>query len=229
MKAILLSAGYGKRLRPITNTLPKCLVPIKKKPILEIWFENLKKAEVNYFLVNTHYLSEKVENFCKQSKFKNNIKTKYERKLLGTAGTLFENIDFYENQDGFLIHVDNYCLENLKDFIKAHHNRPKGCLMTMMIFETKFPEESGICKISKENILEDFFEKRINPPGKLANGAVYILSAELLKIIQQEFKNPVDFSTEIIPALKNKIFCYKSKNTFIDIGNLESLSKANNS
>jgi len=227
MKAILLSAGYGSRLRPITNQIPKCLVPVRNKPILEIWLENLHKAGVDSFLINTHYLSKKVENFCEKSRFRNNIILRHEKKLLGTAGTLLKNIDFYENSDGILLHSDNYCLDNLKKFIDAHNSRPKGCLMTMMTFNTKNPQESGICKINEKNILVDFHEKVKSPQGTLANGAVYILSSDLIDLIKQKFKNSKDFSNDIIVNLKNKIYCYKSEKTFIDIGNINNLQEAN--
>ena len=63
MKAILLAAGFGTRLRPLTDLIPKCLVQIKKRPLLEIWLENLSKSNVNSFIINTHYLNEKVNLF----------------------------------------------------------------------------------------------------------------------------------------------------------------------
>ena len=63
MKAILLAAGFGTRLRPLTNNIPKCLVPIKGKALLEIWLDKLSDVGVKDFLINTHYLPEKVESF----------------------------------------------------------------------------------------------------------------------------------------------------------------------
>ena len=74
MKAILLAAGFGTRLRPLTNNIPKCLVPIKGKPLLEIWLDKLSDVGVKDFLINTHYLYDKVESFIKKSKYKNNCK-----------------------------------------------------------------------------------------------------------------------------------------------------------
>ena len=58
-KTLLLAAGMGTRLRPLTNNIPKCLVKIGEKPILEIWLENLSKAGCEEVIINTHYLSEK--------------------------------------------------------------------------------------------------------------------------------------------------------------------------
>ena len=67
MKAILLATGYGTRLRPITNSIPKCLVKIKNEPLLNIWLEKLTKVGIEKILINTHYLSKQVENFVDKS------------------------------------------------------------------------------------------------------------------------------------------------------------------
>ena len=68
MRAILLAGGYGKRLKPITDKIPKCLVKINKTPLLEIWLKKLQNANVKEVLINTHYLNRKVENFLKKKK-----------------------------------------------------------------------------------------------------------------------------------------------------------------
>ena len=95
MKALILAAGYGKRLRPLTNNVPKCLVKIGKKSLLQIWLEKLEKQGIKEFLINTHYKSEKVERFIKKSKFAKKVKLVYEKKILGTGGTLYKNLDFF--------------------------------------------------------------------------------------------------------------------------------------
>ena len=102
MKAMLLCAGEGIRLRPYTSNTPKCLMPIKGTPLLEIWLDKLSNAGINDFLINTHYLSEKVNDYVNTSKYKKSIKVTYEKELLGTAGTLLNNISFFDGQDGFL-------------------------------------------------------------------------------------------------------------------------------
>lgn len=95
MKAILLAAGFGTRLRPLTNTIPKCMVPIKGKPLIQIWLEKLRDASVSPVLINTHYLSDQVETFIDNSAFKNQSVIVFEPELLGTAGTLLKNIFFF--------------------------------------------------------------------------------------------------------------------------------------
>ena len=71
MKTILLAAGLGTRLRPLTDNIPKCLVTIKGKPLLQIWLERLTNSGLDHFLINTHYLSNQVNDFINGSKFKN--------------------------------------------------------------------------------------------------------------------------------------------------------------
>jgi mannose-1-phosphate guanylyltransferase len=203
MKALLLSAGLGTRLRPLTNVTPKCLMPINGQPLLDIWLENLTKTGIGPFLINTHYLHEMVEEYLMKSRYKENITLVNEPVLLGTAGTLKYNYLFLKGSDCLLIHADNYCLIDFNKFLMAHYNRPKNCVMTMMSFKTDSPETCGILEIDDNGIVTGFHEKITNPPGNLANGAVYILSAQLIDWINEQ--NVTDFSTEVIPFWLGKI------------------------
>jgi mannose-1-phosphate guanylyltransferase len=227
MKVILLAAGFGTRLRPITNKIPKCLVPIKGKPLLQIWLERLSNAGIHSFLINTHYLYEQVEDFIKSSKYFDCIVSVYEPQLLGTAGTLLANLKFFDEEDGLFIHADNYCLADFQGFIKAHEHRPKHCLMTMMIFQTEDPSSCGIVELDEENVVIGFHEKIASPPGNLANGAIYIVSKEMLVILDKEFNTSTDFSTEILPFFIGQIYTYQTSENFLDIGTPEALEKAN--
>ena len=227
MRAILLAAGFGTRLRPITDTIPKCLVPIKGSPLLGIWLERLTRAGIGPFLINTHYLHEQVEAFAESSPHRNVIKLVHEAELKGTAGTIIENLNFYENQDGLLIHADNYCLADFEAFMLAHEQRPPECLMTMMTFRTEAPSSCGIVELDARDVVIDFHEKVSNPPGNLANGAVYILSNELIQRFGTDFGTLTDFSTEVLGALTGKIYSYETDQVFVDIGTPENLIRAN--
>jgi len=133
LKALLLSAGLGTRLKPLTNIWPKCLMPIRNRPLLEYWLSILQKTEISNVLVNTHYLSEYVENFIKQSRFSGWVNTIYEPILLGTAGTIRKNIDFCQSETILLAHADNWTCCDFSDFLGYHHHkRPKGTVMTMV-------------------------------------------------------------------------------------------------
>ena len=227
MKALLLAAGFGTRLRPLTNTTPKCLVTIKDQVLLGIWLERLTQAGIEAFLINTHYLSEQVESYIESSLYSNKVNLVQEKKLLGTAGTLVANLDFFEGQDGLLIHADNYCMANFHDFIQAHNQRPPHCVITMMTFRTENPENSGIVELDAEGVVIGFHEKVINPPSNLANGAVYILSRELINMLETDLYEVSDFSTEVLQHLVGRIYTYETQEYFIDIGSPEAYRNAN--
>ena len=110
MKALLLSAGIGSRLRPLTLETPKCLVPVNNKPLLQYWLEQLEKIGIKEFIINTHYLHNQVEDFIKKSKFSKKISMIYEDQLLGTGGTIKKNAKVFEGNKFLLIHADNLCI-----------------------------------------------------------------------------------------------------------------------
>ena len=159
MRAILLAAGIGSRLRPLTNNTPKCLMPIKGQPLLGVWLGHLSQANIGPFLINTHYLADQVESFIEASNYKNQVTLVNEPDLEGTAGTLIKNINFFQAEDGLLIHADNYCLADFIAFQEAHHNRPPECLMTMMTFRTDDPSSCGIVDLNERGIVTGFYEK----------------------------------------------------------------------
>lgn len=221
MRAILLAGGYGTRLRPLTLKIPKCLVPIKNNPLLGVWLERLRNADIGPFLINTHYLAKQVEDFICDGNFQSLVTLVHEPELLGTAGTLISNLDFFGDDDGMLIHADNYCLADLKNFYRAHLLRPSKCLMTMMTFRSSNPSNCGIVEINNRGVVIGFHEKTKNPPGNLANGAIYILSQDLIKILKTELNGVKDFSTEVLPFLLGRIYSYETSDILLDIGTPE--------
>ena len=227
MRALLLAAGYGTRLKPITDNIPKCLVPINGKPLLDFWLEELYKADIGPILINTHYLSNQVEKYVNDCQYFGGLKLVYEPILLGTAGTIIKNIDFFNNEDCMVIHADNYSLANILRFKEEHIRRPNQCLMSMLTFRTENPTNCGIVEVDENNIVINFHEKIKNPPGNLANGAVYIISKELLNIISKDYKMCTDFSTDVISKLLGKIYSHEISQVFIDIGTPENYKKAN--
>lgn len=227
MRAILLAAGLGTRLRPLTENIPKCLVPIKGVPLLEIWLEKLNKAGITDILINTHYLAEQVNKYILGSKYIDYVELTYESKLIGTAGTLLENIDYFRGEDGLVLHADNYCAEDLDLFIAAHKSRPKGCLITMMTFKTSNTSSCGIVDLDEKNVVVGFYEKVKNPPGNTANGAIFIFTSEALEIISKKYNNSTDISRDILSKFIGKIYTYETKKLFLDIGSIENYRRAN--
>ena len=227
MRALLLAAGLGTRLRPITDTTPKCLVPIHGQALLAIWLQRLAQAGIGPFLVNTHYLSGQVNAFVETSPYRKDIILVHERDLLGTAGTLIANLDFFCGSDGLLIHADNYCLADFSAFLQAHRSRPPECLMTMMTFRTTDPSSCGIAELDERGVVIGFHEKLAKPQGNLANGAVYILSAELLARMSTDLNAVTDFSTEVLNRFVGQIYSYETSAVFLDVGTPETYEQAN--
>ncbi len=227
MKALLLAAGLGTRLRPVTNHIPKCLVPINGKPLLQYWLENLSKVGVDEFLINISYLSEQVEEFVNNSIFRKKITLVYENELLNTGGTVLENKDFFSlNEPFMLVHADNLSFCDFEDFINTHKNRPSKCEITMMLFKTDRPSSCGIVELDKNSIVQRFHEKVENPPSNLANGAVYICQPSVIKFMESLDKKDIDFSLEVLPKYMKKINTYLNDVYHRDIGNCESYALA---
>lgn len=226
LKAILLSAGFGTRLRPETLKTPKCLIKINRKPILEIWLEKLSRLGCSEVLINTHYLSEQVEDFVMKYQSNNmKLSTTFEKNLLGTAGTLMKNIDFIEGET-LLIHSDNFTTSNLKGLINKHRMKSNDTILTMLTFRTDFPENCGIVEIDSRGVVQTFHEKVSSPPGNLANGAIYIFDKNLVSWLKIQKRNLFDFSNDVLPYLTGRIQTWQTTDFFIDIGTPESLKSA---
>ena len=155
-----------------------------------------------------------------------NIQRVYEPKLLGTAGTLLANQSFFKGSTGLLIHADNATDFDLKELIQAHQQRPKGCLLTMLTFNTNNPQSCGIVEINEQGVVQAFHEKVENPPGNRANGAVYAFDRDLLKVTNAKEQKPSDFSVDVLPSILGKIYTCKATGRFIDIGSPEALEIA---
>ena len=226
MKALLLAAGLGTRLRPITYSIPKCLVPINGKPLIEYWLDMFYKYKFSSVMVNLHYLPDQVLSYLRESPYCNYVETVYEEKLLGTAGTLLKNKNFFEEDTIFFAHGDNLSIFDMNSFVEAHQSRPIDCEITMMTFKTDAPKSCGVVELDQNFIVRGFHEKIEEPPGNLANGAVYILEPSVFDFLISLGKEKIDFSTEVLPAYLGRIFTFFNGQYHRDIGTLDSYLKA---
>jgi mannose-1-phosphate guanylyltransferase len=226
VKALLLAAGLGTRLSPLTDNWPKCLMPIGERPLLEYWLETLYSSDVDEVLINLHHHSKIVQEFLNRSRFEGWVSSVSEDTLLGTAGTLRANKEYFKDCTTLLVHADNWCQCDFADFLNYHRkHRPKHCSITMMTFESPTPETCGIVEIDDDGVVLAFHEKSNNPPGNQANGAVYLLEPEVIEWIAE---NPYisDFSTEVIPHFMGRIGSWHNKVIHRDIGSLAMLKLA---
>jgi len=226
MKALLLAAGLGTRLRQLTTIIPKCLLPINGRPLLEYWLKYLSETGVTPTLVNLHYLPNVVEEYLIQSPFASQISTVHEETLLGTGGTLLHNREFFREEPTMLIHADNLCSCDFRAFVSSHNERPTGTEITMMTFTTPTPKTCGIVELDARDVVKAFHEKVENPSGNLANAAVYVLQPSVFEFLASLEKSVIDFSTEVLPHYLGRIHTYHNAIYHRDIGNIESLIKA---
>ncbi len=226
MKALLLAAGCGARLRPITNRIPKCLVPIGGRPLLDYWLALLFGQGATEVLINTHYLAEQVERHVRSSPWSDRISLVYEPELLGTGGTLLKNRAFAGNEPLLVAHADNLTFFDLEAFRDSHRARGDQIALTMMTFVTDTPHSCGIVEVNGRGLVEAFHEKVDYPPGKLANAAIYIVNPEVIDFVAALGRTKVDFSTEVVPPFLGRIAVHMGCLYLRDIGTPESLAKA---
>lgn len=225
MIALLLAAGRGERLRPITDHVPKCLVKIGERPLLDFWIESVIAAGVSKIFINTHYHAEVVHAFIEQQKHKDKIEILYERELLGTGGTLRRIGDAIKGENVLIAHADNFCLAPMSDLINCFFERPYPAEITMMTFRTETPASCGIVEIDNNGIVQKFYEKVLDPPGNLASGAVFVLNSPIVEFVKNQKAKYLDFSRDIIPQFLGRINTFENKIYHRDIGTPESYLK----
>lgn len=225
MKAYLLAAGYGTRLKPITDTIPKCMVPINGKPMLKWWLELFEKNNVTEVLINTHYLFEKVEEYINQYNKLNKIKVTlvYEETLLGSGGTVKAQRDFVKDEENFYIcYADMITNIDISKMMNLH--KKNNQILTMALFRTNNPKSCGIVNIDKNNIITEFVEKPTHPKSNLANAGMYVANKKIFDYFPD--KDNFDFGKDILPLLVGKMYGYEMNEYVLDVGTIENYNKA---
>lgn len=226
MEALLLAAGLGTRLQPLTSELPKCLMPIHGRPLLGLWLEMLIAGGIERIFINLHYLAPIVREYVSTSPYARHVQFLEETELLGTAGTLKTFRDEISSEALLLAHADNLTLFDVSDFRNSFEARPKDCALTMMTFETDDPQSCGIVTLDKEKRVIDFVEKPKEDIGRLANGAVYIMELAAIDEIMAANPSITDFSTEILPHFIGRMNSFHNDLYHRDIGNVTALTEA---
>lgn len=227
MRALLLAAGLGTRLRPLTDTVPKCLVPVRGRPLLGTWFDLLfRSGVIERALVNTHWLAPAVERFVAASPWAGRVDLVREPELLGTGGTMLANRAWFGGGPFLVAHADNLTDFDVAGLVLAHARRPAGCAITMLAFRTDAPRSCGILETDPRGVVRAFHEKVEDPPGDLANAAVYVFEPEVIEAAAELGRPVVDLSTEVIPRFLGRILAVETHGYHRDIGTPEALSLA---
>ncbi|PCI29194.1 MAG: nucleotidyltransferase [SAR324 cluster bacterium] len=120
MKAFIYAAGFGTRLQPLTNEIPKALVPLRQQPMLQWVIEYLKIYGIREILINTHYLSKKIDAFLEQVSLGVTLETSHEPEILGTGGGLYHTKSFWGDAPFLICNADILCNFDLSAFLACH-------------------------------------------------------------------------------------------------------------
>ncbi len=228
MKAMILAAGEGRRLRPLTNHLPKPMLPVGGKPLLEHIIINLRHSGITEFAVNLHHLPQAVTDyFGDGSRLGVKLRYSIEDRLLGSAGGVKRVEDFFD--EPFVVYYgDVFTLADIRPMI-AHHYR-SGVLATMGLYPVPDPWNRGIVEMDAAHLITRFVEKPAPEEAfsNLANAGIYVLEPDILSRIPAD--QPFDFGRDVFPALLadgQRVAGYVIGDTLIDIGLPEKYEEAN--
>ena len=239
MKAIILAAGKGERLKEITEKIPKPMIEYKGKPVLQYNIELCKKYGIDEIYINLHHLPEKItEYFGDGKKFGVDIKYSYEDKLLGTAGAVkkivkdFWNIPslhhsitptLYSSVPFYVIYGDqisDFNLTSLKNKYDVLSNNEKECIGVVAFHYREDVMHSGVAEFDNDYRILRFIEKpkKSETESCWVNAGVYYLSPKIIEYIEDGFS---DFGKQVFPAIiKNSLplfgVCEEKEISFFD-------------
>jgi len=226
MKGVIIAGGRGSRLRPLTNHLPKAMIPVLDKPVMEYCIEHLKKHGIIEIAVTVQYLSSKIiEYFGDGQKF--GVKLTYfeDRKPLGTAGSI-KNAEEFLNESFIAIYGDVISNFDLTSGIQFH--KIKRSLVTIFMTNVQNPLDYGIIKTNETGKVTRFLEKPARPDvfTNQINTGIYVIEPEIFTFIKKG--EIIDFSLDLFPMLLKKgmpIFGFKSTGYWSDVGNMAKYEK----
>lgn len=224
VKAFLLAAGYGTRLRPLTDNLPKCLVPIAGKPMLQIWFDICRATGITAVLINLHAHADQVRAYVESYAGDLCITLSEEPKLLGSAGTLRANRPWLGNDPDFMVMYSDV-LTNLKleDMIAQH--RRSSARATLGVCHVEDPKRCGIVTTDRNNKIIDFVEKPERPASDLGFAGIMVASSGICDLIPGDKATP-DIGYDLLPQLVGQMYAYPIHDYLIDIGTRETYERA---
>ncbi|MBQ2973473.1 MAG: NTP transferase domain-containing protein [Clostridia bacterium] len=225
MKAVIMAGGEGKRLRPLTCTLPKPMAKILGKPVLEYIFDLLCMNGVTDAAVTLGYMPHAVEKNYEYSYKNMNIRFIKEDEPLGTAGSV-KNAAAGFKEPFVVISGDAMCDFDLEKIMLFH--KASNAKITIVATDAPDPREYGVIKVGEHNRVVGFIEKPAwnQAISSLANTGVYIINPECLDLIPNGKK--YDFASDLFPLMLERdmpVFCYHTDGYWCDIGNVEAYLK----
>jgi len=226
MKAVVLAAGKGTRLRPLTDELPKVMIPINGKPVLEYHIMQLAKAGVRDVFINLNYLPGKITDYFNSGKrWDMKINYSWESTILGTAGAVNNLKNDLKAGPFLVIYGDNYLDIDYKDFIRC--SEKNGGVGSVVVFWKENVYGTGILDFANDMRVKRFKEKPAQSEvfSHWVNAGVFYFNESIFNFISPGFS---DFGHDVLPRIlekKEKIFAYKLKNKVWGIDSFELLSE----
>lgn len=218
-KALILAGGQGTRMRPFTYEIPKPMIPVKGKPLLQHIIGLNRKHNITEIIISIGYLGDRIkEYFGNGSRFGVNITYVEEKKAMGTAGCL--NLVKDELTEPFLMFNGDVLSDiDLTDFISFHdENKSLG---TIALTPVDDPSRFGVARLKGNNI-QEFVEKpkKGKEPSKLINAGVYLLEPEVLEYVP---KGKAMMEKDVFPKLaeEGKLTGYSYTGQWFDTGTVE--------
>ena len=214
MKAFLLAAGHGTRLRPLTNHIPKCLVPIRGTPLLSIWLDLCNQFGIDEVLINIHAHAPTVRDFLRNNGNGVRAEVVEEEQLLGSAGTLRQNRDWVAHEELFWVfYADVLCQPDLGEMLQLHRKQMPAA--TLGVYEVPDPRRCGIVTLGPNGVIQQFVEKPSSSRGNLAFAGVMIGTQEVIDVIP-----------DVLPRLVGRMSAYPINGYLVDIGTMENYETA---
>ena len=225
MKAFLLAAGIGSRLRPITDTIPKCMIPVGGQPLLGIWLDAFDRAGVGEVLVNLHHLPDVVRRYLGGRAGTPVVRAFFEPELLGSAGTLAANRAWLEGEEMFLAcNADNLTDFNLRTLVETH--RKHGEMATLTVFHSERPSAGGVVELDVAGTVTGFAEKPRQPVSDLVNAGMYAFRPDVLDVLDQLGPPPADIGYHLLPRLVGRAKGVLVEDYLRDLGTVDAYERA---
>ncbi|MDE6189929.1 MAG: nucleotidyltransferase family protein [Clostridia bacterium] len=215
MQAIIMAGGMGSRLRPLTNSLPKPLVKIIDKPVMEFVIRNLAQGGIKDIAVTVGYKADMImDYFGDGSAFGVSLTYFEESEPLGTAGGVKNASDFIVD-DFIVLSADGFCNIDIEEFCKFHksHSEPISMAVRYMSDARGF----GLVRIDDDGLVTSFAEKPKFMCSGLINMGIYAFDKEILQEIPD---GKCDFSYDVFPRRIGDIRAYSTQCFWSDIGTL---------
>ncbi len=228
MKAVVMAGGEGTRLRPMTSSMPKPLLPVVNRPIMEHVLRLLKRHGLSETVVTVQFLASLVRNyFGDGEELGMELTYANEEKPLGTAGSV-KNAEEALKDDAFLVISGDALTDfDLTDLIAFH--KEKGALVTVCLTRVPNPLEFGITIVDDDGKVERFLEKPTwgQVFSDTVNTGIYVMEPEVFDYVEAD--TSVDWSGDVFPQLMKEgkpIYGYVAEGYWEDVGTHESYVKA---